>query len=191
MRSREELTHAPKMGLCLSPPTATARRAFSSPLQPATTRRGSCRVPWRAPVVWPMCSTRRTCPRAAGPPLAAEARVPRRGRPALPWVVPPHLNPRTRSRRRAAAFGSGARAFLWLRCDGVSSRSGASAGRRGGPKRLGEAGQALRPSFKSWSGVREPCAAGAPGRAPQSSDELRSPWGLRTGRHGSVHVAPW
>ena len=115
----------------------------------------------------------------------------RRGRPALPWVGRPHLNPRSRSRRRVAVFGCGARAFCGLRCDGVTrGPAGASAGRRGGPKRLERAGQALRPSFKSWSGVREPCAAGAPGRAPQSSDELRSPWGLRTGRHGSVHVRP-
>ena len=105
-------------------------------------------------------------------------------------VVPLYLDPRTRTRRRAAVFGCGARAFCGLRCDGVTrGPAGASAGRRGGPKRLGEAGQALRPSFKSWSGVREPCAAGALGRAPQSSVKLRSPWGLCTGRHGFVRVA--
>ena len=105
-------------------------------------------------------------------------------------VVPLYLDPRTRTRRRAAVFGCGARAFCGLRCDGVTrGPAGASAGRRGGPKRLERAGQALRPSFKSWSGVREPCAAGAPGRAPRCSVKLRSPWGLRTGRHGSVHVA--
>ena len=106
-------------------------------------------------------------------------------------VVPLYLDPRTRTRRRAAVFGCGAGAFCGLRCDGVTrGPAGASAGRRGGPKRLERAGQALRPSFKSWSGVREPCAAGAPGRAPQCSDTLRSPWGLCTGRHGCVHVAP-
>ena len=116
--------------------------------------------------------------------------APRRGRPGPPWAAPRCRGPSYHWRRLVAVFGSGARAFLWLRCDGVSSRSGASAVGRGGPKRLERAGQALRPWFKSWSGVREPCAAGAPGRAPQSSDELRSPWGLRTGRHGSVHVAP-
>ena len=101
-------------------------------------------------------------------------------------VVPLYLDPRTRTRRLVVVFGCGARAFCGLRCDGVArGPAGASAGRRGGPKRLGEAGQALRPSFKSWSGVREPCAAGAPGRAPQCSDKLRRPWGLRTGGTGA------
>jgi hypothetical protein len=105
-------------------------------------------------------------------------------------VVPLYLDPRTRTRRRAAVFGSGARAFSVRRCDGVArGPAGASAGRRGGPKRLERAGQALRPSFKAGAAGREPCAAGAPGRAPQCSDKLRSPWGLCTGRHGSVHVA--
>ena len=91
------------------------------------------------------------------------------------------------------------RGRFWEWCEGIFVASlrwrlepyvGGVRGRARRSKRLEEAGQALRPSFKSWSGVREPCAAGAPGRAPQSSDELRSPWGLRTGRHGSVHVAP-
>ena len=105
-------------------------------------------------------------------------------------VVPLYLDPRTRTRRRAAVFGSGATASFVASLRGVTrGPAGASAGRRGRSKRLERAGQALRPSFKSWSGVREPCAAGAPGRAPQSSAKLRSPWGLCTGRHGSVHVA--
>ena len=106
------------------------------------------------------------------------------GRPALPWVARPHLDPRSRSRRLVVVFGSGGTASSVRCCDGVArGPAGASAGRRGGPKGWERLAR-LRPSFKSWSGVREPCAAGALGRAPQSSVKLRSPWGLCPGRHG-------
>ena len=56
-------------------------------------------------------------------------------------------------------FGSGARASLQV----ARGPAGASR-RRGGPKAHRAEPQALRPSFKSWSGVREPRAAGASGR---------------------------
>ena len=120
-----------------------------------------------------------------GLPSSIPLRGPRLSLLARRSVVPRRRGPTSHWRRRAAFFGSGATASSVRRCDGVAR----PAGRSGGPKGWERAGQALGPSFKSWSGVREPCAAGAPGRAPRCSVKLRSPWGLRTGRHGSVHVA--
>ena len=108
----------------------------------------------------------------------------RRGRPALRSAARPHLDPRSRSRRRAAVSGCGGTAFRAVRCgrcDGVArGPAGASAVGRGGPKGWERAGQALRPQFKSSGARAQPCAARASGAgscSPQKS--IRPAGGLR------------
>ena len=110
--------------------------------------------------------------------------APRRGRPALRSAARPHLDPRSRSRRRAAVSGCGgtaSRSVRCGRCDGVArGPAGASAVGRGGPKGWERAGQALRPQFKSSGARAQPCAARASGAgscSPQKS--IRPAGGLR------------
>ena len=128
------------------------------------------------------------------------------GRPALRSAARRRPDPRTRSRRRAASFGCGAtaswrRGFIELlegwRCVRRAGAAMASrAARRGRPRSgaaVQKAGRGLSrlsvPSLKAGAACASPALRGRWGKAPQSSVKLRSPWGLRTGRHGSVHVA--
>jgi len=103
---------------------------------------------------------------------------------ALRPAARPHRDPRSRSRRRAAASGCGGTAFRSVRCgrcDGVArGPAGASAVGRGGPKGRERAVQALRPQFKSPGARAQPCAARASGAgscSPQKS--IRPAGGLR------------
>ena len=56
------------------------------------------------------------------------------------------------------------RGRFWEWWDGIFTGRGRPRAAAAVQKGWERAGQALRPSFKSWSGVREPCAAGALGR---------------------------
>ena len=84
------------------------------------------------------------------------------------------------------------RGRFWLWCEGIL---GASLRRRrarpgGGVRGPSRRSQRLSgPRLKLGRPGAQICAAGALGRAPQCSDKPRSPWGLDTRRHGSVHVA--
>ena len=126
-------------------------------------------------------------------------RGPRQGRPALRSAARPHLDPRSRTRRRAAASGCGgtaSRLTLCLtgrRCDGVArGPAGASAVGRGGPKGRERPGQALRPQFKSSGARAQPCAARASGASscsPQKS--IRPAGGLRDeGTSSATRTSP-
>ena len=125
---------------------------------------------------------------------------------ALRSAAPLHLDPRSRSRRLVAVFGCGGtasrrRGFIELlegwRCVRRAGAAMASrAARRGRPRSgaaVQKAGRGLSrlsvPSLKAGAACASPALRGRWGKAPQSSVKLRSPWGLRTGRHGSVHVA--
>ena len=108
--------------------------------------------------------------------LPSAIRLPARrlSRPAPRWVGPRHLNPRTRSRRRAAVFGCGGTAFC-----GFAAGAATSAVRRGGPKGWERAGQALRPSFKAGAAGRAALRCGAAGASSSVLGQAAQPPGAR------------
>ena len=105
-------------------------------------------------------------------------------------VVPLYLDPRTRSRRRAAVFGSGARASSVRRCDGVSSRtrgrprSGAAVPKAG----RGSPGLGLLVLSPSAPGA-QPYAARASWASSRSPQISIQPAGVSETKGRSVHVA--
>ena len=126
-----------------------------------------------------------------GLPSSIPLPAPRRGRPAPPWAARRHLNPRTRSRRRAAVFGSGGTASSVRRCDGVSSRTWgrprAGAAVQKGWERLS------RPRPPGFESKRARGAAlrceGVLGELPQSSDFFSARWGSQARRDGDGHAS--
>ena len=105
-------------------------------------------------------------------------------------VVPLYLDPRSRTRRRAAVFGSGARASSVRRCDGVSSRT------RGRPRAVAAVPKAGRGSpglgllvLSPGGRGAQPYAARASGASSRSPQISIQPAGVSETKGRSVHVA--
>ena len=106
----------------------------------------------------------------------------RRGRPGPPRVARPHLDPRSRSRRRAAVSGCGGTAF---RPCAAGAATASRAARRGRPRSgaaVPKAGRGLSrlsgPSLKARARGRSPALRGRPGRAPTVLRFLSGPLGV-------------
>lgn len=101
-------------------------------------------------------------------------------------VVPLYLDPRTRTRRRAAVFGCGARAFCGLRCDGVTrGPAGASAGRRGGPKGWERLARLSGPRLKAGAACASPALRGRRGELLSAQISCAAPGGFVQGGTGA------
>ena len=111
---------------------------------------------------------------------------PRRGRPGPPPAAPPHLDPTSRSRRRAAVFGCGARASSVRRCDGVARGPAGVRGPSRRSKRLGRLSRPRPAGLESWRPGRAALRCeGVRGELPQSSDFFSARWGSQRRRDGA------
>ena len=106
-------------------------------------------------------------------------------RPSLPAprsAARPHLDPRSRSRRRAAVFGCGGTAFRSVRCGRWAGAAAASRGRPRSGAAVPKAGRGLSrlsgPSLKARAPGRSPALRGRPGRAPAVLRNLSGPLGV-------------